>query len=260
VKVYPRLPRIVAEHLAADLAARTVSELQKLVCTSHPDATYNPTGGTRVDEEELVALRKDVVTLAIRNGYPAAVTDGKKQSFDAECAILLHESMGISASEASCLEVWSFLASCVLPDVARWRFPGTSGTTTEERFLGGSRGLRNAFGRLWWRAYLLREDSESDEFGHVRALGEDELVQVTERPVLAGSRRVNVLLCRAFREAIKSTKQVARSELLRDAMKRFRRLHPVICFDALEDAVVLDMMRKLIGDSSTALRAVGKAS
>jgi hypothetical protein len=260
MKVYPRLPRVIAEDLATERGKLTIAELQKLAATEYPDATFDPTGGMRVLGTELEKLRKAVVALAVRDGFPAAVTDGKKQHFDAECAVLLHQTMEISASEASSVSVWTFLACVLLPDVVRWRFPGTSGGgTTEERFLGGSRGLRNAFGRLWWRAELLREQGK-DEFEHLRALGEDELVQVTERPVIAGNRKVNVVICRAFREAIKGGKQVARSELLRDAMKRVRRIHPVVCMDALEDDVLLDMMRRLMTDSSNALRTVGKAS
>jgi hypothetical protein len=261
VKVFPRLPRLAAEALALDLGKRSIAELQKRATAQHDEATFSPTGGTRVTTAELEKLRKAIVDLARRDGFPAAVADGKKQHFDAECAVLLHEQAGISASEASSMAIWSFLACILLPDVVRWRFPGTSSGsgTTEERFLGGSRGLRNTFGRLWWRAELLRDKDSTDEFAHVRALGEDELVQVTERPVIAGSRRVNVVICRAFREALKD-KQIRRTDLLRDAMKRLRRLHPVVCLDALDDAALRDALRALMSDSATALRSVGRAS
>lgn len=58
----------------------------------------------------------------------------------------LYELMALSPSEASHETMWAFITCILPPDVVRRRFPGGAAGTSQERLLGGGRGLRNAFG------------------------------------------------------------------------------------------------------------------
>ena len=169
--------------------------------------------------------------------------------------IALHEVLGISPSEASHQGTWTFMACIMWPDIVRWRFPGASNITSKDRFLGGNRGLRNTFGRVWWRAYLLKQPENDHPYELLDLLGEDELVQITERPNIAGSPVLAKQICKTFLEVIarSSSTGITRSNLLREAMKRFRRLLPIISFDALDDKVLRDLVNEVFSSSLTSL-------
>jgi hypothetical protein len=123
--------------------------------------------------------------------------------------------------------------------------------TSEERFIGKARGLRNTFGRLWWRSHLLRTpEGGVDPLGR---LGEDELVQITERTNIAGSWRLSSQVADSFLEAVDRYPRTSRSLLMRDAMKRIRRLAAFVEFDALDD----DELMSLVDDVLEASARVG---
>ena len=81
--------------------------------------------------------------------------------------------------EASQDEVWSYLTCCWLLDVAFWRFGADASI---DRFIGHLN--RNTFRRMWWRAEVLGPDVD------LAQLGEDELVNIMERPTLFSDRRL----------------------------------------------------------------------
>ena len=166
---------------------------------------------------------------------------------------ILHEIMQIAPSEASHQGPWAFMACILLPDIVRWRFPGAERITSKERFLGGSRGLRNTFGRVWWRAYTLGQPDSNQPYEFLSQLGEDEMVQIMERPGLAGSPLLARQVCRSFLDAMRQNSGIARSELLRDTMKRLRRLLPLISFDALLDDELCILINEILLDSATSL-------
>jgi hypothetical protein len=101
-----------------------------------------------------------------------------RRAFDVKAAALLHDQMDIVGGEASRPDVWTYLTTCIFPDVARWRFPHSA---TMERFVGGAN-FRNVFQRLWWRAEILKDpDNPDDPFWLLHALKEDAMVGITER-------------------------------------------------------------------------------
>lgn len=226
--------------------------LQKLVEISDvaSEATiFAPTGGNRVDREVLIDLQSGVRELAAESGYPADSSQESRGNFDAASAQFLRDRMGISAAEASSQGMWAFVACVMLPDVVRWRFPGSKETTVE-RFLGGTRGIRNTFGRVWWRAHIMRLANNPDPYRLLRELGEDELVQIMERPNLAGNMMLAQLTAEIFLEALPELPfNVPRSELLRDAMKRIRRLFPVMAFDAMDSEMLKEQLETVFADS-----------
>jgi hypothetical protein len=215
----------------------------------HPAVLYSPVGGTRAIESDMAALGDSIREAARAFGYPHMAPESDRVGFDARVSRLLATQMEISATEAADPRLWAFMACCVAPDVVRWRFPGGEAGTSEERFIGKARGLRNTFGRLWWRSHVLPigPDGASDPIGR---LGEDELVQITERPSLAGSSRLASQLADSFLEANLRYPSLSRSILMRDSMKRIRRLAAFVDFDALEDDGLIDVVDDVFENSA----------
>jgi len=159
--------------------------------------------------------------------------------------------MGISPNEAANLGIWTHLTCVLLPDIVRWRFFDEK--TSEERFIGSARGLRrNTFGRLWWRAYLLYEPTNpKDPFSLLNYFGEDDLVQITERPSLAGSPALIKQILLSFLTATTALKlsgtdkNIKDRRLLRDVVKRIRRLLPIIVFEALDQNTLKNLIDEL---------------
>lgn len=239
--LYPRLPTHIASLRAKNYCSNSVDDLRKQSQLKHPAASYAPTGGNRVNEELLGQIQRKVRVLASENGYPSRITLADRQLFDAECAILLYEKMGLTPSEAANLGVWAFMTCVLLPDIVRWRFPGNKGKTDSERFIGSRSGWRrNTFGRLWWRAYLLHLPQEKLSYRLLYALNEDELVQITERPSLAGSPMLARQIAMSFLQITESSN--SRRELMRDGVKRIRRLLPIISFDLLDGEMLRDII------------------
>ncbi|WP_089295075.1 DUF6339 family protein [Actinoplanes regularis] len=82
--------------------------------------------------------------------------------FDTTLARLLHADMNLVPAEAAVRPMWAFLAAVLLPDVTVWRFP----QPPEDRLLATDI-TRHVFGRLWWRAELLRDDVRIDNPYHL---------------------------------------------------------------------------------------------
>lgn len=245
MKLYPRLPRAIARPLATARATSSIERLTAEAAFRFTGTAFAPTGGQRVTEQELSSLRAEVVALARASGYPDTSTELRRRNFDRESAVLLYERLDLSPHEASQSGVWAFLACVLLPDVVRWRFPGDESGTRSERFLGVARGTRNALGRAWWRAYTLRDTTRSDPFEVMASLGEDELVQIMERPRVGGNCELSLALADEFLGAAASNPTFRRSEMLREVVKRLRRLLPQLAFEALEPPAVRALIRDL---------------
>lgn len=160
---------------------------------------------------------------------------GSRAEFDARCAVFLVEQMDISPSEASRSSVWSFITLYVLPDVAAWRFQGLNAG----RFLG--RRSRNTFQRLWWRGHLISRAKPGRQAALLRALPEDALVQITERPGVYSDGRLATAVASVGLEEVEVLEAGLREQAFRSALKRIRQVLPVICTDALEE----DQLRNL---------------
>jgi hypothetical protein len=144
--------------------------LKEASSVKHPAAIYAPTGGNRVSESLLLEIQDDIRECAFKSGFPRAPVDSSRRGFDSESGRILHEMMQIAPSEASHQGPRAFMACILLPDIVRWRFPGAEKITSKERFLGGSRGLRNTFGRVWWRAYTLGQPESNQPYEFLNLL------------------------------------------------------------------------------------------
>ena len=79
------------------------------------------------------------------------------------------------------------------------------------------------------------------------------MVQIMERPGLSGSPILARQVCRSFLDALRQNSGITRSELLRDTMKRLRRLLPLLSFDALLDDELCNLINEILLDSVTSL-------
>lgn len=264
--LYPRLTLSAAKVIANQKAnidpvsLRQTHDGSRLIVDD--SALYSPTGGHRVETNHLKELRKLIRQCADELVFPEPPNIQTRQKFDTQCGIILFQNMGITPSEASSLGVWAHMTCVLLPDIVRWRFGGEA--TSEDRFIGRARGVRrNTFGRLWWRAYLLHEPSwEDDPFFLLSQFGEDDLVQITERPNLAGNPRLAKQILLSFLDISQSLREsteeieVRDRLLLRDAMKRVRRRLPIIMFEALDPVALKTTIDELFVKSVESLQSV----
>jgi len=101
--------------------------------------------------------------------------------------------------------------------------------------------------------YSVSTGAESP-YGLLERLGEDELVQIMERPGIAGSPVLAKQICHSFLETCQANGKISNaSELWRDAMKRLRRLLPLISFDALDEEVLRQLINDIFAESASAL-------
>lgn len=234
--LYPRLDRPAALRILADRSGATLDELYGLGALEHPDASPSATGGHPVSTEKLRDVQAAIREVAKAAGFPKPIA-GSTQAFDRPCGSALYRLMEIVPADAAEEGVWSFLTLVVAPEVGPWRFPQQA----DDRILGRP---RNVLRRLWWRAWALGPDLEIAPDG-CEPLGEDESVQIMERPSLGGNRRsaraLQGELWRAEQEGI----SVPRSELMRQLARRLRATKSHISLDSLDDKLLVELLRRI---------------
>lgn len=151
--------------------------------------------------------------------------------------------MDILPADAAQEGVWSFLALILLPDVALWRWPDHNGRADYERLIGKP---RNVFRRLWWRAYCLGEANSAEVF-------EDEAVAIMERPTIGGDVRLARCLADNHLRMARESRELPRTELLREVAKRIRRLSVLVTFPALADDQLEALVRQTADEALSAL-------
>lgn len=230
------LPRLDREQTQAHIErarAMSVHELATSMPVQDVVTTASALGGLEIAEEDLRGLRAVVVELAREHGYPGS--EDSLSVFDGRCARVLRAALPISPHEASEEAVWSHLTVCWLMDVAVWRW---GGMRDDRRFRGDVN--RNTFRRLWWRAEVFGPDIDLTE------LGEDELVNIMERPTIASNRPLARALARSFLDRLRDGDDSGRMMLMRDAGKRLVRLTPIVDFHSLDDSELQDVVRTVL--------------
>lgn len=243
---FPRLPQNVAESVLSEQRNLSASQLTERAATTHLRQEWHPTIPTRVTEENLQHLRSEVVDLAVGHGYPNPQPRGGYASFEQEVSTLLYNRMGIVPAEAAVGGVWSFIALVLLPDVAAWRWSDGQ----PYRFIGSDLLIgnnRHAFGRLWARAHVLGAYA-------CAGLAEDNMVQILERSTFGGDERLAKAIAYVHLRTLSSSAELASQDLMRDAMKRLRRLAVLVTFIALSDSQLREVVDEVFMASETALR------
>lgn len=239
--VYPRLDHSIAYELLRDYTRLEIAELARRSALTHPRTGWYETAPARVSEEHLDMLRSHIRSLAKEHGYPVPVPRGYAR-FDQQAATSLYRHMQIMPADAAHEGVWSFLSLVLLPDVAVWRFPDRNRREQNDRLLGRP---RNVFRRLWYRTYLLGETASEQ-------LYEDEVVNILERPSLGGDPRIARAIVRKHL-ATAHQYEGARTELLREAMKRLRRLSVIVTLSALDGRQLEELLTEVFDASIRAL-------
>jgi hypothetical protein len=245
IYLYPRLGTAIASKLIAQYSSYSPRLLVSYSATSHPQASAYPTGvQASVPKQVLEKLQISIRDVASSYGYPDQSRTRTATPFDQQVGSVLSETMDILPADAAQEEVWSFLSLIVLPDVAFWRWPNAGAKENYERILGRP---RNAFRRLWWRSYCIGDDLASQ-------LLEDEAVGIMERPTFGSCRPVARVIARTHLRFVLENPAVPRTELLRQAMKRLRRISPIVTLYALPAADLDALVEEIF---SEALRWAG---
>jgi hypothetical protein len=219
----PRLDREQTRNLLDEARELTVEEIAERMPNKEVRTTSSALGGLEIGHDDLAALRSATVDLAREHNYPGPGRELPR--FDALCAREVHSRLRISPHEASEEEAWSHLTCCWLLDIAAWRWGGIG--DSDRRFRGDVN--RNTFRRLWWRAEVLGPEID------LTSLGEDELVNIMERPTVASNRRLARALAGQFLSRVDQGGDDGRMFLMREAGKWLVRLTPIIDFSSLDD-------------------------
>ncbi|WP_324604281.1 DNA cytosine methyltransferase [Streptomyces sp. NRRL F-5126] len=246
--LYPRLLTEQARPLFEEYRHLDVSDLTTRVGFSHESSVYVATGGDRVSARHLRGLRSAVVDLAQRAGFPDDSDRTRNAEFDIRLAALLHAETGMVPAEAASRDVWAFMALVLLPDVAFWRYP----RPPQDRVLGTDL-TRHVFGRLWWRAQLVRSSDEAAPYSALNILGEAAFDQIyARRAALGGSPHLVRAILRVWADL--DLGGLNERETLRDFLKRLLRLAPFVLFDGVEEAALDDELRAVAEESIGAQR------
>lgn len=234
--IYPRLDPSTARKVLFERRGMDLSELAGLGALSHAEAAPAPTGGHPVVERTLGAVQEAVRDVASAAGYPDPLR-GRTQTFDRPCGRELFKTMGIVTADAADEGVWSFVTLVVVPEIGPWRFPDMA----DDRMLGRP---RNVLRRLWWRAWALGESLDEAPHG-CAPLGEDESVQIMERPSLGGNQRTARALRDALWRAEAGGLTIARSEVMRQLARRLRAERSHLALDVLTDEALAEVIDDL---------------
>lgn len=212
IDLFPRLDPLAIAQSLEQLDTLIAEASRPLALGRLPDATrYSASGGSQLDLAVLVGFRAQIVAIASECGFPERGATADRARFDLLTTSFLADFVPLESGEADRDDVWAFLATMLLPDIAQWRFSGRSA----ERFHGG---IRNTFQRLWMRAWALDRGPEAseDRWLYVRELTEDALVQLTERPSIGADPR----LCKAIAKSwVETSMRIGRSPM-EDVMRR----------------------------------------
>jgi hypothetical protein len=226
--VLPRLDRSTALDILESYRWSPLREISVAMPNANVVLTYSAVGGQRIEQAELAALRSELLAVARAHGMlqtPGAIID--PSDWEAQSARLIHKRLEMTAHEASQEDVWSYITCCWLLDIAIWRFKPDA---SNDRFIGNLN--RNTFRRMWWRCEVFGSSVD------LALLGEDELVNIMERPTLFADRRLARSIALEFLERVSQGAVTDRMRLMREATKRLLRLTPFVAFPALEEAQI----------------------
>ena len=247
--LYPKIERSsLLENEAAELALLTIDECHNRRKLFDNRAIYNATGGIQASIEHLSDLVEGLTKIASRNGYPNELT--KKTAPDSEWGEFLHRNMRISASQASYDGVWQFFTIILVPDLVRWRWgiAKEKGKATDHWITVSHKG-RNTFGRLWQRCSVMVSNNFDNPYKYLYELGEDQLIQIMERPSFAGNRRLSQTTASVLLELTSQDLKSIRSSLLRDYQKRMLRIGAFLELQSLDDTALRDLSMEIFKKS-----------
>lgn len=237
--LWPRLSRGRAVQLALTLSTASLEQARLGARTSHRAAAPEP-WGQPVTDGRIADVQARLRELADGRGWPKRLDPAGAAEVDRGWGRLLHEGMQIMPVDAADEGVWSFLALVVVPDLSLWRWPGAH----RDRFIGLS---QHAFGRLWWREWVLGSDMTGD-VGTAAPLSEDELVALFRRRDLVA----NPVVARAIVRGVQRSgvEGPARLATMKRVVVDLLRLTPARCLDVLDEVELDQLVREVASGSA----------
>lgn len=260
-RLHPRLPRpyaairweIVREQ-DPESARASVGNLLP------PEVVWTATGSPRLNVQDLARLRDALLDAVAELPFPNVLSVEQREKFDQNIARVYANETKLFPAEASHVELWSYHALILAPDLALWRYADRPKLNVE-RFVGVDL-TRHVFGRLWWRAYTFTGGHWSDEVGWklLSGLNESDIDQLQTR---RGAYGVDPPIVRALAETYVEVRTLAQREglsarlLWRDLLKRLLREGAFIGFGALAPHELTNAAETRLRESLTALAAEG---
>lgn len=215
---WPRMTPYEASIRWESLRAESLHTIANGIDVATVQGEYYPLARKRAGAEDLISLRARILQIASSFGYPSLVRGRRLVEFDQALGAVVHEQMRIMPADAAHADVWTFVNTVVAPDIVLWRYGKFDETKkrwliSEERIFDLT---RTTIGRLWWRVHLLGPEI-------ARSLGEDEAVQLLEKPRIGGFRDLSRCIGERHLHFAAIGATTRRMELLRDVTKRLIR-------------------------------------
>ena len=248
---YPRMTQGRGAHQWEIIRKLSIVEAGSLALVGPAEWSYYPLARRRQEREGLVEIRFNILKTAEEMGFPNPVRAGGKGRFDRIAANQLYSMMNILPADAASPDVWTFMNMMVFPDITMWRY-GQWSESIDSWTLAPDRMFalnRSVFGRLWWRAHIFGPEIASN-------LGEDEIVQILERPRLGGNPELARILGRSLLDTALTSPSIPRMNLLRDVMKRLGRKMAVVSAHSLSPAELRDFVEETFRESLLAARVM----
>lgn len=207
-----RFPRLAAAKATRIIAARegmSLSELEDLRLPDLETEQFAPTGPPRVSVEYLLSVRERLSLLAREAGYPQRLDLGR---FDSAAAVYLAE-LDLPVGQVIRSDTWAWMTVFLVPHLVQWRWGKANRCASLSRYSGILQ--RNALGRLWFRAYVMREPGEAP-WSTLQLVNEDAHVAILERTSISRDHRLARAIVAAWHERGRG------EDALRDAMVRIR--------------------------------------
>lgn len=253
-RTFPRWPKALVAPRIEEFATATWAELEQPRMIELEAVIWPPTGPQRVEAGLIAQIRTQLRSAAVTAGYkygsddgPGKITADQKVALDHGVATVLRNHVPISRHEAAHPGVWAWLTTTACPELVRWRFED-HGKVSSKRY--GPHIRRNFLSRLWWRADSLYDEGAGAPLWLLEELGEDEQVQITERPNIGGDRRLAVCIGRTIVGVFSKTRgHKNRSALTRDVLKRILRRLPWMSFQGLDDVALAHIVHGMVCDA-----------
>ncbi|WP_157769301.1 hypothetical protein ACTACN_21990 [Pseudomonas syringae] len=209
---------------------------------------FASSGGSKVSNSKLDMLKENLTDIAKANGFPGKGTAKTRAKFDLETSIYLSSEELFSSGEALRNDVWSFVATELVPELVIWRFKPK---TTNDKFkLDSNRfkgGIRNTFQRLWIRSKLFDlGPTHTSRWQLLELLTEDALVQITERASIAMYRNVSQTIATCWLISIRKPQNIhlESERIMRDAIALIRFEGEIFQLSKLPDSILKGIIQK----------------
>lgn len=230
---WPRLSAARSVALDDARSGRTLHEARLAGRTAEASAT-TPSWAPAVPPARVGEVQAALRLAADERGWPAPLPGADAGRLDRAWADVLVETMAPTRLDAADPGVWRFVAVVVVPDLTRWRAPGTSADAAR-------RAVDHVLGRLWWWCTVLGRDLLHD--GGAGPLDDAELTELfRRRDVVADPRLARAVARRVLAHGPPGP---ARLRFTKALLLRVLRASPVVCLDALDDAALDELLVSL---------------